>query len=292
MIRLATIFLVIVCFSCKQEHTPTTAAASETDKETAYTKAVRHPYLTFKGRTVDTRFVPPEGYTRQAVPENSFASYLRKLPLKTPGTPVRQYDGQTKANPVHAAVVDLPIGDKDLHQCADAIMRLWAEHHWLQKDYDQIHFNFTNGQRVDYNEWRKGRNMIVKGNKTYWDNGNKPREGYQNFWEYMELIFMYAGTKSLVKETQAIPIEDMKIGDIFIQGGFPGHAVIIVDLAINENDEKVFLLAQSYMPAQEIHILINDNSDLSPWYTIPSKGNLNSPEWDFKLTDLRRITRD
>ncbi len=289
MIRLTTIFLVISCFACKQEATPETIVANVNKEETAYTKAVNHPYKTFKGRTIDTRFVTPDGYTRKPVAENSFANYLRKLPLKTPGAPVKEYDGQVKASPVHAAVVDLPIGDKDLHQCADAVMRLWAEHHWLQKNYDKIHFNFTNGQRVDYNEWRKGRNMIVEGNKTYWDNSNSPREGYQSFWEYMELIFMYAGTKSLEKETKAISIEDMKIGDIFIQGGFPGHAVIIVDLATNESGHKVFLLAQSYMPAQEIHILKNENNDLSPWYAIPKNSILLTPEWEFQLSDLRRI---
>ena len=59
----------------------------------------------------------------------------------------------------------------------------------------------------------------------------------------------------------------MKIGDVFIKGGSPGHAVTIVDIAINpKTNKKVFLLAQSYMPAQEIKILKNpNNSELSPW---------------------------
>lgn len=65
---------------------------------------------------------------------------------------------------------------------------------------------------------------------------------------------------------RAVTIEETKIGDVFIKGGFPGHAVMVVDIAVDEStQEKVFLLAQSYMPAQEIQILKNpNNSHLSP----------------------------
>jgi len=42
-------------------------------------------------------------------------------------------------------------------------------------------------------------------------------------------------------------IEEINIGDVFIVGGSPGHAVIVVDMAQNDNNEKIFLLAQSYI---------------------------------------------
>ena len=63
----------------------------------------------------------------------------------------------------------------------------------------------------------------------------------------------------------------MRIGDFFIQGGFPGHAVIIVDMAeaiepkTGGGRRKYFLLAQSYMPAQDMHVLRNPAGE-SPWY--------------------------
>ena len=37
----------------------------------------------------------------------------------------------------------------------------------------------------------------------------------------------------------------------------PGHVVLIVDMAENDKGEKIFMLAQSYMPAQQTQILIN-----------------------------------
>ena len=72
----------------------------------------------------------------------------------------------------------------------------------------------------------------------------------------MNLIFAYAGTLSLSKELPSAAFDDMRIGDIFIQGGNPGHAVIVVDMAKHPaTGEQLFLLAQSYMPAQDIQIL-------------------------------------
>ena len=60
--------------------------------------------------------------------------------------------------------------------------------------------------------------------------------------------------------------------------------------ALNENNEKIFLLAQSYMPAQDIHILNNpENKDLSPWYDLRDTDRLYTPEWTFDKTSLKRF---
>jgi hypothetical protein len=87
---------------------------------------------------------------------------------------------------------------------------------------------------------------------------------------------------------------EMQIGDVFIEGGFPGHAVIVVDMAENkENGEKVFLLAQSFMPAQDIHVLKNpNNAGLSPWYALDFGRTLRTPEWRFKDKDVRYFDAD
>ena len=86
-------------------------------------------------------------------------------------------------------------------------------------------------------------------------------------------------------------INDLQIGDVFLQGGFPGHGVIVIDLAVNPfSGEKLFMIAQSYMPAQEIHILKNlENDSISPWYKIKSTDMLYTPEWTFKWKDLKRF---
>ena len=244
------------------------------------------------GQTPETRILSAEGFERTVMVEKSFGEYLRRLPLKPHGSKVLLFDGSIKPNHnIYDAVVDLDIGKKDLHQCADAVMRLRAEYLWNQKEYDKIHFDFTNGFRVDYSEWVKGKRIVINGNETYWIQSESASNNYENFWEYMEIIFTYAGTLSLSQELKPVDIKDLNIGDVFIQGGSPGHAVIIVDHAINlQTQEEIFLLAQSYMPAQEIQILKNpNNSKISPWYSVNFGDKLKTPEWTFNKTDLKRF---
>jgi len=208
------------------------------------------------------------------------------------GTPVKFHNGLEKEDHgIHAAVIDLPIGKEDLHQCADAVIRLKAEHLWQTKQYERIHFNFTNGHKVEYTEWMKGKRMIVNGNKTHWSPAAEASNNYEDFWEYLELIFMYAGTASLSKELKSIPIDQMQIGDVLILGGHPGHAVMIMDMAKNASTgQHAFLLAQSYMPAQEMHILNNWNdAKLSPWYTLNDTKVISTPNWVFGHEHLKRF---
>ena len=235
----------------------------------------------------------PKYFHRPSVKPLSFAAFLRALPLKTKGSKVKYYNGTYKSNDeVYAAVIDLPIGKKDLHQCADAIIRLRAEYFWNQKRYDQIHFNFTNGQNVAYSKWKQGYRIAFDGNQASWIKKAKPSDSYETFWSYLETIFMYAGTASLEKELKPVVFSDLKIGDIFIQGGYPGHAVIVVDLAIEENTgNKIFMLAQSYMPAQELQLLKNpEDPKLSPWYSTEFGQELVTPEWTFNKSNLRRFS--
>lgn len=238
------------------------------------------------------RFNLPRGYERIEAQEGSFAQYLRSLKLKPHGSDVLFYNGSIKKNNnIYKAVVDMDIGKKDLQQCADAIMRLRGEYLYGRGEYDKIHFNFTNGFRVDYSKWIEGYRVQVNGNNTSYIKKNNPSNTYDDFLDYIELIFMYAGTLSLSDELEKVELESMEIGDIFIQGGSPGHAVIVVDMARdNKSNKKIFMLAQSYMPAQDIQILANpNNDDMSPWYFLEDADTIITPEWTFNKGDLKRF---
>jgi len=248
------------------------------------------------GTYLETRIIPPTNFHRITEDTNSYAEYLRHLPLKPHGSEVMYHDDRIKPNyDIYVAVIDMKIGNKDLHQCADAIIRLRAEYLWNQKKYEDIHFNFTNGFRVDYAKWMEGKRMELEGNNSYWVDKSTPSNTYQDFWEYLELIFTYAGTLSLSKELVNVEIVDLKIGDVFIRGGSPGHAVFVIDMAENINTkEKIFLLAQSYMPAQETQILQNPNSSgLSPWYSVSDISDvIITPELTFNAKDLKRFKEE
>ena len=240
------------------------------------------------GETIATRINAPEGFQRTS--GNGFADYLRGLQLKPDGTAVYFFDGTKKGSADHSAVIDLDVGTRDLQQCADAVMRLRAEYLFTTSPED-IHFNFTNGMRVDYTKWRAGYRMQVNGNQTKWVKKTAPDHSYKGFRKYMDLIFTYAGTLSLEKELKAIKIEDIRPGDVFIQGGSPGHAMMVMDVVEKEGgSEKLFLLSQSYMPAQSIHIVNNPkDSKLSPWYSTKDLNVLYTPDWRFEVTDLKRF---
>ena len=250
-----------------------------------------HEYIISDALSIKDRVQVPIGYTRIIPDEKSFAYYLQSFPLRPDSSKVYYFNGQEKhTQDYHVAVLDIDTGTRDLQQCADAVMRLRAEYLYLQKEYDAIHFNFTNGFLADYSTWRSGQRIKVNGNNVNWYKSPKESKSYKSFRKYLDMVFSYAGTLSLSNELKAKSITDMNIGDVFIQGGSPGHAVIIVDMAILEaSGEKIFLLAQSYMPAQDIHILKNkSNKSKGPWYS--SKDiidNLHTPEWTFSAKDLK-----
>jgi hypothetical protein len=237
------------------------------------------------------RIAPPQGYERSSAEKKSITDWLRHLPLK-PGSPeVKLYNGASKYNQLaQYAVLNIDTGQEDLQQCADAVMRLKAEYHYSRKEYDKIHFNFTSGDKAEYSKWIEGYRPVLKGNKVSWVKNAQKDNSYKGFKAYLKQVFMYAGSSSLSKELQSIPFSQMQPGDVLIRGGFPGHAVTVMDMATNpQNGKKVYMLAQSYMPAQDIHILKNPAVSDSPWYALEAEGAIETPEWTFQQTELKRF---
>ncbi|OFY97452.1 MAG: hypothetical protein A3K10_07465 [Bacteroidetes bacterium RIFCSPLOWO2_12_FULL_31_6] len=234
----------------------------------------------------------PTGYERTKSIKNSFAAWLQHLPIKTNDNTVYLYNGNKKRNQnAQFKVVNIDVGDKDLQQCADAVMRLRAEYLFASNQQAKIKFNYTNGVSIPFSKWSSGYFPKLQGNKVVWVAAQN-NTSYASFKKYINNIFTYAGTSSLSKELQSIELKDIQIGDVFIYGGFPGHAVIVVDVAINKiTGDKCFMIAQSYMPAQNIHVLKNPtNVDLNPWYSFSAcKNQITTPEWTFETDQLKRF---
>ncbi|MDR0228167.1 MAG: DUF4846 domain-containing protein [Flavobacteriaceae bacterium] len=259
--------LLCVCVISCQENTNKQVPSSDIVKETTEPN-----YIITEGMTIKTRYNTPEGYTRTTYADKDFGYHLQHLPLKPYGEKVLYYNGKEKnTTNVYTSVIDLPIGTKDLHQCADATMRLRADYLYNQKRYKEIAFNF-----------------IVDGKPRYYTDYVAGDYSTEKYWNYMEHIFNYANTASLKQQLKSIPKTQVQIGDILVQSGNPvGHAVIVVDIAQDTNGNKVALLAQSYMPAQELQILKNPrNKNHSPWYDL-NKDNIITPEWKFTSADWK-----
>ena len=183
-------------------------------------------------QTLAQRIAPPPGFTRTAVRPDSWAAWLRGLPMKPANAPVLIYTGAQKwRQDVHVAVIDIDVGKRDLQQCADAIMRLRAEWLFAADRKRDIRFNDTEGKRLSFSARRDS--------------------GYASFRKYMDYVFAYAGTYSLERELKPAPLGVAAgIGDVFIKGGFPGHAVLVADIAENAADGREALPARAELHAR------------------------------------------
>ncbi len=215
----------------------------------------------------DVSSIPlPEGYKRVALPKKSFGAWLRTLSLKKDNT-VYLYDGTPKPNQAaQFAVLNISVGDKNLQQCADAIMRLRAEYLFYQQDFGNISFTDNEGGVYQFDAPYTQKRLAL----------------------YLQKVFGMCGTASLGKQLLQVKMMNMQVGDVLIRGGFPGHAVIVTDMAENDEGEKIYLLAQSYMPAQDIHILKNlKNESASPWYPLNTDLDIFTPEYHFTRDQLK-----
>ena len=253
------------------------------------------PYVWRQGkpvRVLATSIPPPPGCRRVPLRQGSFGHWLRHLPLKAESAPVLLYDGSRKPNQTaHVAVLDIDTGTRNLQQCADAIIRLRAEYLFAAARQRDIRFHFTSGDEVPFPRWARGERPVVSGRKVSWRRTGRADASHAAMRKYLDTIFAYAGTQSLARELRPRQAIHMQPGDVFVRGGSPGHAVLVVDMAFHPpTGERIFLLLQGYMPAQDIHVLRNPNDrSLSPWYRIPDQDTLRTPEWTFRMSELRRF---
>ena len=101
----------------------------------------------------------------------------------------------------------------------------------------------------------------------------------------MELVFSYASTISLEKELKPVSNpNDIKAGDVFIHGGSPGHCFIVMDVAENNQHRKLYLLAQSFIPAQNLQVLQYQHN---PWFDMNKKSGI----WYGDLVDKQYLRK-
>lgn len=215
------------------------------------------------------RSIPlPDGYQRGEADSGSFTSFLRGIQLKEDKT-VYLYNGLAKQNQsAQYALLDISVGNKDLQQCADAAMRLRAEYLYKLQQFDKI--------------------IFYDNDKTAYRFSQPYTRAH--FMHFMNRVFGMCGTASLSKQLNTVSnFSTIQPGDIMIRGGSPGHAVIVMDTAVNAKGEKIYLLAQSYMPAQDIHVLKNPaDEEFSPWYKVNDQDTIKTPEYSFIKTELKR----
>ena len=213
----------------------------------------------------------PWGYVRINGDDVAYTNYLRSLPLKERGAKVQLYTGgNARFQSLNYAVINMPILS-NAEQCADVCMRLRAEYLFNTGQYGRIRFQNVNGKTLNYG-------------------GGGSRKSFEH---YLRNLYGVASTFSLSREMKTRRLADMQTGDVFVYparyGLQYGHAVMVVDVAINSDGKKAFLLAEGNTPAREIHVMRNfENPFRSPWFMLDEDAdNLILSVFHYKASDLK-----
>lgn len=242
--------------------------------------------------TLADRFAPPPGFTRVPANPNSYGEWLRRLPLKPEASSVVLHDGRPVIDHgTVAAVIDIDIGRSDLQQCADAVMRLRAEYLFSRRLTDLIGFALLNGERYRFASYVEGTTPAPVGDGISWQRGRPRGNDHADLRRWLDIVFGFASTRSLARELRAVDMADAAIGDVFIRPGNPGHALVIVDMAVDpDNGRKLALLAQSSTPARDIHLLRNAlDPRLGSWFPLVAGRPLITPGRVFAPNELKRF---
>jgi len=219
--------------------------------------------LNVYSQTIESYFEIPKNYKR--IIQSDYHDWIISREINTKDK-VKYFDGKTidGLGTDYKAKFVYNIGKRNLHQCADAVMYNNARYFFDTKQYKKISYTFSYNAKV----YSYVKEFNVFNEKT--------------FKKYITMVWGYCGTWSLQEyDTVKIDIKEMQVGDMFLIGGFPGHTMSVVDMIENSEGNKKFMLAQSFMPAQEQHILLNIND---VWFD-----SVNEIPWNFTAKDLRRF---
>jgi len=234
----------------------------------------------------------PSGYKRVITDKNSFQEWLRYLPVKkNDSEPIRIHNGSKYGEygytqDAHYRIVDIDV--MPVQQCADVAIRLWAEYLWSTNQADKIKFKFTSGHSCSWTDWKNGKQLDVEKNKVVFKSKTADASR-KNFLKYLTRVMYYAGTSSLKRDLKKIDsLNELRIGDILIRDG---HACMVADMTVNDNEEKKIVIIQGWMPnersAEDVHILKEPESN-SPWHYIGE--TIKTRRWkDFTKSDIRRF---
>ena len=285
----------------KAPDTPGREVAPKSQFEPAPINKARHilyPWLTpttrIRSTPLVTRFKTPAGFRRIALSHGSFGAWLRNLPIRTDRTHVLSYADDPLSRP-SAAVVLMDVGQRDLQQCADSAIRLHAEFLWHAGRASRAGYHFTSGDLSKWTDWQRGERFKLRGRGVDRVSGKARSNTHKSYRRWLDLIFTYAGTLSLHRDTDAVGTRPYAPGDTFLLGGSPGHAVVLLDIAQNGDGDTLGLIGQGFMPAEDFHVLKDSGSHVvdGVWFKLPKEMDapIPTPSWSqpFSRKNARRF---
>ena len=222
----------------------------------------------------------------------SWTEWLRLLPLAAPGTPVRNYRGEVivPGEDEHlAAVVALDVGERDLQQSADVVLRLHAEWRWFVNDLRMMYRSDT-GVALPLERWRSGDRLVTRAGQPTWERqaAPKPKLDYADFRAYLDSVFAWSDARALLAESAPLAPEALAPGAFFLHQGPPAQLLVVLDVAANSSGKRAMLLAQALNPAENLHVLRYSRD--SAWFPVRPDQPVRVPRVrPYSWKELRRL---
>jgi len=227
-----------------------------------------------RGDLLTDRFPPPDGFTRVDVAASSFGGWLRTRTVLPATEPVRRFDGEIVNAPWSLGVVELDVGKKDLQQCADSAIRLYADWRRASGTLATTSFHATSGDVIPWSRYARGERAFARGNGLGWRDRQtmaSPDTIDAVYRTWLDDVFMFAGSASLGQDTTSVA-GPLVPGDLLVLPGSPGHVLVVMDVAEDrDRGTQRLLLAQGFMPAQSFHVI--------GWYAPNDEGAVVVPSW-------------
>ena len=234
------------------------------------------------GMTIETRFAPPEGFTRVAAEEGSFGEYLRVLPLKPDGDVIYLFDGTIKPDDRFDAVLKTELNKRDRMRNVHYLLRWRGEYLYASGRLEDIEFHFLSGFAFPFAKWAEGGRLSVNGNKVDWSApAAEADDSPESLRNYLNELFLYSNAAAIKQDLlQAVRIE---MGYVFPDMG----GAAIADMAEDENGRVAILLIRGGDPEQEGYVVRNQHDAASsPWFIVPENGILQTPEGELSVGAL------
>lgn len=233
----------------------------------------------------------PAGFREVPVEPGSWAEWLRFLPLMPAHSPIRGVDDKPlgwPGIPAPPGVVDMDV--RRNQECADTILRLRAEYLRWAGHGDRLAFSLAGGGTISWADWRRGMRPVPVGSRVRMLRVASPSESRQSFEGFLDAVFSWCNTDSLSRDGRPVAPDDLRIGDYVSRpgAGARGHAMMIVDLAVDAEGNWRALILQGAMPAQSAHLLRAGTG--SAWIPLYPARSFSVPGWrDFPWDLLRRF---
>jgi len=214
--------------------------------------------FTYSQSTIEEISLPSKDFYRVDIIKNSFADFLRKRPLKKPGSDVINYRGgvfKSGADTSVAFVVDMDVAGRRLEQCMDILVRLYAEHLWGKEQIRNFNLPLPGGHRLEWKKWKMGFRPVFKGINVSWIRLSQPDSSHQSYRAFLNTVYGESHTQQFYHAYHAIERREVQIGDIIIKKGTKGHAIMIVDLVKNKRGQMMALIGNGDTPACQFFLL-------------------------------------